>query len=286
MAQPSPTPGLPASCARGFPWGTPQCWRGPCCSLRCNTTKPALPCRQLVLLPGPACACTSPDCKKYCRSCDVIPGLEDPWQSLPLLLCSSSKGGTSKVIPVTRHFLTLATCPHQGEETSLEDHHREENCTGYSHFFILVTTADLRGVLSLGSSCWERWGWTLRGVGLPWELDTSGSTRGEMDEAWGSCWGVRGCVRVPGAAAPADGGSWAKLASANPWCGALQARAGNYSWQREPPAIVPWGEGNSTLPPFPASQCSSVRGLYSPDTPHEDVLQESWYKDSLFTTST
>lgn len=46
------------------------------------------------------------------------------------------------------------------------------------------------------------------------------------------------------AAASADGGFWAKLASANPWHAALQLRTQNCSWQRKLPAIAPWGEAN------------------------------------------
>lgn len=111
-------------------------------------------------------------------------------------------------------------------------------------------------------------------AGLPWHMDTS-QEGVEMDVVWGSCCGVRGCVPVPGAADPADGGSWAKLESANPSHGALHARAWNYSWQMELPAIVPWGEGHSRLFPI------SVRGLYSPDTPRGDVLQKSWYRVSF-----
>lgn len=71
-----------------------------------------------------------------------------------------------------------------------------------------MATADLRGVLSLCSSCWERGGWTERGAGLPRDMDTCQEGQGgDMGVVGGSCCGVRGRLHLPGAADPADGGS-------------------------------------------------------------------------------
>lgn len=239
--------GAPYKLCPRFPMRKSPVLAWPCCRSRCSPTEAALPCRQLILLPGLLCL-------HFSRLQGISQALGWNYRigslvpELPLLLCSCPKGGRSKVICCqTRHFLTIH--PHQGKETSPEDHHREENCTGYSHSFILEPTADGRGVLSLCSSCWGRWGWTLWGAGLPWDRDTSRLRWLWCEEL---LW-VRGCVPIPGAADPADGGSWAKLASANPQHVALQARAWNYSWQREQPGIVPWGEGNSTLPRISAS---------------------------------
>lgn len=265
MAQSSPVLGLPTSCARGFPGGNCRC--------SCKPSEPALPCRQLPLPPGPAVPALLLTARNIAGVGVQLQDWKPHTRAAPSLF-SDPKGGMSKVIYCyTRHFLTLATWPRQGEETSPEDQPREENCTGYSEFLVLVTTADVGGVLSLCPSCWERWGWTLGSRAPMGHGHFSG--RVEMDVVWGSCCGVRGCVPVPGDADPADGGSWAKLESANPAHGALHARAWNYSWQMELPAIVPWGAGHLTLFPI------SVRGLYSPDTPRGDVLQKSWYRVSF-----
>lgn len=47
--------------------------------MQARQASPAL--QQLLLLP--ACACTSPDCKKYCRSWGAATGLEALYQSCP-----------------------------------------------------------------------------------------------------------------------------------------------------------------------------------------------------------
>lgn len=86
MEQSSPTLGLPTNCARGFPRGTPRA--GVASAADPGATPP---CQQLILLPGPAYACTSPDCKKYCRSWDAIPGLEALYQSCPLSFVATPK---------------------------------------------------------------------------------------------------------------------------------------------------------------------------------------------------
>lgn len=86
---------------------------------------------------------------------------------------------------------------------------------------------------------------------------------------------VRWCVHIPGPADPADSGFSSKISICKPLTWSSPSKGMELLLIKRTANHCPWGEGNSTLPHISVSPYSSVRGLYSPDAPHEDVLQKS-----------
>lgn len=244
MAQCSPTLGLPTSCAQGFPGGTPQCWAG----------NPA------------AGAGMQLQGWKPCTESPSALQLAQRWNKVTY--CQ------------TRHLLTVATCPQQGKETSPEDH-REENCSGcpLDTHTSLVMRADVRGVLSLCSIHRERWGCSGREQGSRGRRTLLGKHRG-----WKGCgvrellWGQRVCAH-----ARTSCRWW--LLSKTGICKPLTWNSPNEGMEllltKGTASHCPLERRKLNTSPSSVSQYSSVRGLRSPDTPHEDVLQKSWYRLSF-----
>lgn len=101
-----------------------------------------------------------------------------------------------------------------------------------AHTCVLTPAKARKGTAWTGGTSQGVWGRSCSSLGQRWAWAVNPGSGNE---------GVR--RHCPGAAAPfAGGGSWDKVASANPWRAALQPRAQNHSGQRELPAVTPWGE--------------------------------------------